>query len=107
MDKTALQIIIERELIESSEPVINLINKITRKPKNVRGGKRSVRCINTGQEFESVGKAADYAKISSSSSLSKHLLKLQYLNGVGKHPKTGELLKWEYVDNQFFKGNIK
>lgn len=96
MDKTALQIIIERELIDQLEPEIKLKTKPKVKQTTQR---RRVRCINNGKEFISISQAAEYANLYSASNLSKHLRGIQYPNGIGRHPQTDELLKWEYVND--------
>lgn len=96
MNKTVLQFIIERELINLPKAECDVIvsPKVTR---NKYSHSTKVRCINNGKEFTSLAKAAEYAGLYSPSSLSKHLSGTQYIKGVGKHPETKELLRWEII----------
>lgn len=60
--------------------------------------KKKVRCINTGEEFDSLEEARKYAGIKTSTGI------WAYLSGrtksAGKHPSTKEKLYWEYVEVQ-------
>lgn len=91
MNKSALQIIIERELI--GQPEIEKTNKIKHTNK-----KRKVQCINDKKIFTCIGDAAHYAGLTSSGTIRRYLKNNKNHNGAGRHPKTGELLRWKYVD---------
>ena len=56
---------------------------------------RKIKCINTGELFNTIAKASDTYNIDSSS-ISKACRGRQIY--AGKHPVTGEKLTWEYVD---------
>lgn len=55
-----------------------------------------VRCINTGQEFNSYLEAAKWAKVDSSG-FSKYFAPNSKAKSLGKHPETGEKLQWERI----------
>jgi hypothetical protein len=58
--------------------------------------KKYVRCINTGKVFNSINDACEWCGLAKNSgSLRNVLYGLAYT--AGKHPKTGEKLRWEYV----------
>lgn len=57
---------------------------------------KKVRCITTGEVFQSMKMACEKYHIDPSS-LSRHCSKKKSINGCGRHPETKELLKWEYV----------
>ena len=61
---------------------------------NLRGSHKKVKCITTGKIFNSLKEAGDYYGISNShiSSVCKGKRK-----SSGKHPKTNESLRWEYI----------
>lgn len=56
---------------------------------------KTVRCMNTGQFFHSTGEAAEWCNLKSSSSISMCCTGKR--KTAGKHPETGEPLKWEYI----------
>lgn len=56
---------------------------------------RPVRCINTGKEFANAREAAEYYH-ADNSRIHKCCKGIE--KSSGKHPDTGESLKWEYVD---------
>lgn len=58
--------------------------------------KKKVKCINTGEEFESLEKAKKWCGLSCKSRIS--LCAKGEAGSAGKHPTTGEKLTWEYVD---------
>lgn len=60
-----------------------------------RGGIKAVRCIETGEVFDSLQKAADWCHLASSSSITNVLKGRK--RSAGKHPITKEPLHWEYV----------
>lgn len=69
-----------------------------RKGGKVPDNRKRVRCLNTGEEFESTVKASEWCGL-------KYGTTIGYVcngsrNYAGKHPITGEKLKWEYVDNE-------
>lgn len=57
---------------------------------------KKVLCSTTGEIFDSMKSACDRYGIDPSM-LSAHCRRRRCLNGCGRHPETGELLKWEYV----------
>lgn len=57
---------------------------------------RKVRCINTGEIFNTATEAAQYCSLKSRSSIT--LCCKGNKDSAGKHPITGERLHWEYVD---------
>lgn len=70
------------------------IENLNNKKRKKEGGRRSVRCIDTGEEFESLQKASE--------SYSIHPASIGrcckgYLNHAGVHKDTNEKLKWEYI----------
>ena len=56
---------------------------------------RKVQCITTGKEFNCIKEAAEYYSIDNGT-ISK-CCKGKY-KSAGKHPETGEKLKWKYID---------
>lgn len=67
---------------------------------NIKGAtKRStqvaVRCLNTIEEFESISEAAKYFKIGGASTIADCCKGMRISSG--KHPITGEKLRWEYA----------
>ena len=58
-----------------------------------------VRCINTGMIFHSIPEAAAWAHIKSKSNIRECCDGSGRYKSAGKHPITGEKLKWEYVEN--------
>lgn len=62
-------------------------------PKNVRTVK--VRCVETGEVFNSIKEASEKYNIHSGSISNSCLVG----NNAGKHPDTGASLSWEYVDS--------
>lgn len=61
------------------------------------GGKRKVKCIETGEVFNSLTSAAKWAGISSST-LHGNLGEKKIQKTAGKHPQTKEPLSWKYVE---------
>ena len=61
----------------------------------LRNGEKQVRCINTNQIFSSVKEAEKVLNIKNISGACRAKIK-----SAGKHPITGEPLRWEYVDNE-------
>lgn len=57
---------------------------------------KKIRCITTGEMFDSMKDACLKYNIDKSS-LSAHCRGRKYINGCGYHPLTNELLKWEYA----------
>lgn len=57
-----------------------------------------VRCINTGEIFHSIPEAAAWAHIKSKSNIRECCNGSGRYKTAGKHPITGEKLKWEYVN---------
>jgi len=70
------------------------INKV------LNSGYRKVICINTGEVFNSNAEAAIFYNINKSSISSCCTGKL---STAGKHPTSGEKLKWEYYNDSYFK----
>lgn len=65
-----------------------------------KNNKRIVRCINTGKEFYSIKEACEWCGYKSSGGISEACNINSNKKYAGKHPVTGEPLKWEYVDNK-------
>lgn len=67
--------------------------KMTGRPSTTN---RKIKCIETGQVFQSITKAAKWCNLKSSS----HISEVAKGNGetAGKHPVTKKPLHWEYVD---------
>ena len=64
---------------------------------NRRGkGGRKIKCINTGEIFNTIADAARWCGLKNGSSISQVCLKQR--NTAGKHPITLEKLQWEYID---------
>lgn len=66
------------------------------KNRKSKGGKR-VRCINTGEIFETMMDAARWCGLSTSASIGQVCNKTGKQKTAGKHPITKEKLLWEYV----------
>ena len=71
-------------------------NILKRNNVKTRVNLKRVRCVNTGEEFESTVKASEWCGL-------KYGTTIGYVcnggrNYAGKHPITGEKLTWEYVD---------
>ena len=64
----------------------------------IRPQKRKVRCVTTGEEFESLRKAGDWCNCKSTGNISEVCKPNSTKKFAGKHPVTGEKLTWEYVD---------
>lgn len=62
-------------------------------------GGRKIRCINTGEIFNTIAEAAKWCGLKNGSSISQVCLKKSNRQSAGKHPITNEKLKWEYVEN--------
>ena len=56
-----------------------------------------VKCVNTGEEFNSYVEAAKWCGLKDSSGFSKYFSKNSRLKSLGKHPETGERLQWERI----------
>ena len=56
-----------------------------------------VKCLNNGQIFNSYVEAAKWAGLKDSSGFSKYFSPNSKLKTLGKHPNTGERLKWERI----------
>ena len=73
--------------------------KVTEKEKRIKRenakNKKKVKCINTGEIFKSIMDASRKTGIDSAA-ISKVCRKLR--QSAGKHPITGEKLKWEYME---------
>ena len=65
------------------------------KARKGKGGRR-VRCINTGQIFDTLASAAEWCGLSDASTISKCCRNIR--NTTGRHPITKEHLMWEYVE---------
>ena len=67
---------------------------------NRRGkGGRKVRCINTGEIFNTLMDAARWCGLKNGSSISQVCLKTGKQKTAGKHPITNEKLFWEYIED--------
>lgn len=73
--------------------------KVEKLPITSHGTGKLVRCINTGEIFHSIADAARWAGIKSKSTISHCCMGVNHYKSAGKHPVTGEKLKWEYVEN--------
>jgi len=62
-----------------------------------KGGKK-VRCLNTGEIFETMMDAARWCGLTNSSSIGQVCNKTEKRKTAGKHPETQEKLKWEFVE---------
>ena len=69
--------------------------KIQRKSK---GGKK-VRCINTGEIFDTMMDAARWCGLENAGSIGQVCNKTGKQKTAGKHPITKEKLIWEFVEN--------
>ena len=63
-----------------------------------KGGKK-VRCINTGEVFDTMMDAARWCGLKTSSSIGQVCNKTGKQKTAGKHPITGEKLYWEFVED--------
>lgn len=64
------------------------------KKRNNYKGKRKVKCLNTNIIFDSIKSARDWALESTNIAMCCRGER----QSAGKHPKTGEPLRWEFVD---------
>ncbi len=69
-----------------------------RKMSKNRTDKVAVICLNTNQIFNSLREAADYANIKSSCNIGRVCSGTR--KSAGKHPQTGEPLKWAYYKGE-------
>ena len=60
--------------------------------------KKAVRCINTGEVFDSIQEASEWASLKGSSCIASQVAGRQLT--AGKHPVTGEKLTWEYLEEE-------
>lgn len=74
------------------------LDKISNNRKS-KGGKR-VLCINTGEIFPTMMDAARWCGLTNSSSIGQVCNHTGKQKTAGKHPKTGEKLKWEFIDDK-------
>lgn len=86
------------ELMGVSEQTIrrNLKENNIKKEQNYHISKK-VRCINTGEVFNSLSNACEWSGLKRNSSKIGDVCKGK-AKSAGKHPITGEKLHWEYVD---------
>ena len=63
-----------------------------------KGGKK-VRCLNTGEIFETMMDAARWCGLTNSTSIGQVCNKTGKRKTAGKHPETQEKLKWEFVED--------
>ena len=68
-----------------------------RREQNKTSFRRKIRCINTGEVFNSLRAAADWCGLVGSSGISL-VCQGRKQKTAGVHPQTKEKLKWEYVD---------
>lgn len=75
-------------------------------PKDKPWGYKPVRCVTTGQEFDSIKDAIKYFNLGSGG---KHISEVcrGRRKTCGRHPETDEPLKWEYVIKEEEKYNDK
>lgn len=59
---------------------------------------RKVKCLNTGEVFETIREAAKWGNFTDSGSMAKHLR--GEISFLGYHPETGDPLVWEEVKNK-------
>lgn len=71
--------------------------KISNSRKN-KGGKK-VRCINTGQIFDTMMDAARWCGLTNASSIGQMCNHIGNRKSAGRHPITGEKLLWEFIDD--------
>ena len=79
-----------RELTEEHKKNLSISCKGSKNPRA-----RKVKCITTGKEFDTVKEAGEYYSINKSNITACCRGKRNY---CGKHPVTGEKLKWKYID---------
>ena len=60
---------------------------------------KKVRCINTGEVFDTMMDAARWCGLKTSSSIGQVCNKTGKQKTAGKHPITGEKLYWEFVED--------
>lgn len=72
------------------------LQKISQSRKS-KGGKR-VKCINTGEVFPTMMDAARWCGLKNASSIGQICNKTGKQKTAGKHPQTGEKLKWEFIE---------
>lgn len=70
--------------------------KISKAHKGLNARARKVQCINNGMVFNSLKEAAQWLGLKGGESISKQIQGKS--KTAGKHPVTGEPLKWKYVD---------
>lgn len=88
--------------ITRSEETCNKISQASiqrEKDKQVRGGKRErkVKCLNTGEVFDSCRAAANWCGLAGTSGIAS-VCNQGKQKTAGVHPVTKEKLKWEYID---------
>lgn len=64
-----------------------------------KGGKK-VRCINTGEVFDTMMDAARWCGLKTSTSIGQICNKTGKRRTAGRHPITGEKLEWEFYDEE-------
>lgn len=72
------------------------LQKISQSRKG-KGGKK-IRCINTGQIFNTMMDAARWCGLKNASSIGQVCNKTGKQKTAGRHPQTKEKLKWEFVE---------
>ena len=76
----------------------NSLQKISDNRKS-KGGKK-VKCINTGEIFDTMMDAARWCGLSNSSSIGQVCNKTGQRKTAGKHPITQEKLMWEFIEDR-------
>ena len=79
---------------KSSE--IQIINGKKKYSKNYNS--RKVQCVTTGRKFNTIKEAGEYYLLSNSTISSITQCCRGKIKSAGKHPVTGEKLKWKYLD---------
>ena len=64
-----------------------------------KGGKK-IRCINTGEIFDTMMDAARWCGLKTSASIGQVCNKTGKQSTAGRHPQTGEKLKWEFYNGE-------
>lgn len=91
-------IYIAQNLNTSPKTIKNILLSLNYNIDSDRSKKRKVRCITTNEVFNSILEASKHYTIKSPSKIGDVCRgKKTY---TGKHPITGEKLRWEYVDNE-------
>lgn len=75
---------------------IETLNKISQN-RTGKGGKK-IKCVNTGEVFNTMMDAARWCGLTNSSSIGQVCNKTGKQVTAGKHPETNEKLYWEFVD---------